>query len=426
MHATSRGRRIFRQLPLGQHGLIEQQRGKVVETLTVVHRPQRLEQIMIQVHFQHRLVVRYRLTGRFQHPAHLWAQLIFSQHQTRRRIHQSASRADAFYLLCQAVFQSCHQRVIAFCLPGSLVQVQLSACGIDQFHVLIAVQITHHPFVDGVTQQQDFNALFTEYLQVRTVQRRRGSVSKQIIDALLLSRFTLKVGIKTGNALFLMSRRKTQQGGDSFTVIRILANTFFQNLSKLTPKRLVLLFIVTQLLEHLQNTLGQSRTNFLHRPIVLQELTADIQGKVGRVDHALHKAEILRQKLLGIIHDENTLYIQFQAAIGIAMIQVKRGTGRQVKQARVFQGALNLVVTPAQGILKVMADMLVEALVFLIGNFLPWALPQCSSRVESFTTLLSVTLSGRQQINRKGNVVGILIDHLANLERIQKIPGIVT
>ena len=71
-----------------------------------------------------------------------------------------------------------------------------------------------------------------------------------------------------------------------------------------------------------------------------------------------------------------------------------------------------------------MADMLVEILVLLITDLLTRALPQSRGRIESLGFLLFPIIARGNKRDRKCHMIRILVNHLANLEIIQKLTGI--
>ncbi len=91
----------------------------------------------------------------------------------------------------------------------------------------------------------------------------------------------------------------------------------------------------------------------------------------------------MRQQLLRGIHDEHALDVQAQAGALVALQhQVHRRRPRHVQQRGVALAALDLVVRPAQGVFEVVAQVLVERLVFLIRDVRLRQGPQRRSLVD--------------------------------------------
>jgi len=53
--------------------------------------------------------------------------------------------------------------------------------------------------------------------------------------------------------------------------------------------------------------------------VLLQEFARDVQRQVAGIDHALDEAQVQRQELLGVVHDEHAPHVQLKAARGLAL-----------------------------------------------------------------------------------------------------------
>ena len=98
----------------------------------------------------------------------------------------------------------------------------------------------------------------------------------------------------------------------------------------------------------------------------MQQLTRHVQGQVARVHNAFDEAEVLRQELLRVVHDEDASHIEFQTLRGIPLPQVERRTSGDVQKARIFAFTLDLVMAPGERVGEVMGQVLIELLVFLV------------------------------------------------------------
>ena len=66
---------------------------------------------------------------------------------------------------------------------------------------------------------------------------------------------------------------------------------------------------------------------------LLEQLAADVQRQIGRIHHAFDKAQIARQQLLGVVHDEHAPHVELDAGFLRAVPQVLRGVLRDVEPA---------------------------------------------------------------------------------------------
>ena len=112
---------------------------------------------------------------------------------------------------------------------------------------------------------------------------------------------------------------------------------------------------------------------------------------------------------------------------GVTIPQVKRRTRRDVEQLRIFLLAFHLGMRPAQRILKIMTNVLVELLVLLVGNIGLAPGPQRIGLVNRFVLvrndLLALILIPFFLFHhdRQGDVVGILADNRFQLPGIEEI-----
>ena len=58
----------------------------------------------------------------------------------------------------------------------------------------------------------------------------------------------------------------------------------------------------------------------------------------------------MRQKLFGILHDEDALYVEFYARLVIGLIQIQRRLRRNVKNGGVLEASFGLGMEPEQRI----------------------------------------------------------------------------
>ncbi len=226
-----------------------------------------------------------------------------------------------------------------------------------------------------------------------------------------------------GNALFAAvvgRRRETQQTGDFFLVGEVFCRTFLEDLTEVFPEALVLLGLVfRQLLQHVQHALGQRRLHRVDDRVFLQDFAGNVQRQVIGVDHALDEAHVQRQERLGLIHHEHALHVELETTRCFALIQIKRRTRRHVQQRGVFQLAFDLVMAPAQRVLVVVRDVLVELLVLLVLHLGARTGPERAGAVDGFPfqrrRLLAFgcrsLLFG--QLDRQGDMVGVFLDDVA-------------
>jgi hypothetical protein len=106
--------------------------------------------------------------------------------------------------------------------------------------------------------------------------------------------------------------------------------------------------VLGQVFQHGQHPLGAAIADGLDVAAFLQQLAADVQRQVGRVDHALDEAQVGRQQGLGVVHDEDALDVELDAGLLVAVPQVHRRLAGEVEQLGVLGAAFDAVVRPGQ------------------------------------------------------------------------------
>ena len=96
--------------------------------------------------------------------------------------------------------------------------------------------------------------------------------------------------------------------------------------AKVLPKFLVALPVVLQQLTKLAlDLLLQVGRDDLQLPVVLEQLPGDVQGQVGRVHHPPDEAEVLRQQVGALVHDEDAIGVQLQPFLILLGVVVEGG-----------------------------------------------------------------------------------------------------
>ena len=154
------------------------------------------------------------------------------------------------------------------------------------------------------------------------------------------------------------------------------------------PELLILLFAVLLHLQQLRlDLLFQGGGDDLQLAVMLKDFTADVQGEVGGIDNALHKAEAVGQQIGALVHDHHAGGIELQALLILPGVEVIGGLGGDIQHGLIGHGALGAGVDDGQGVLPVVELLLVEGVV-LLGLYLGLlALPQGDLGVDGLPLL---------------------------------------
>ena len=118
-------------------------------------------------------------------------------------------------------------------------------------------------------------------------------------------------------------------------------------------------------------------------------------------DHAAHEAQVRRQQLLPVVHDEDALDVEREAAVAaLAVVQVEGRLRRDVEQRARLEAALHVHAEVLERVVPVVGDVLVELAVLVLGDLVLGAGPDRLHRVERLAL----------QANRVRHEVGVALD----------------
>ena len=154
------------------------------------------------------------------------------------------------------------------------------------------------------------------------------------------------------------------------------------------PELLVFLLVVLLHLQQLGLDLFlQGGGDDLQLAVMLQNFTADVQGEIGGIHNALHKAEAVGQQVGALVHDHHAGGVELQALLILPGVEVIGGLGGDIQHGLIGHGALGAGVDDGQGVLPVVELLLVEGVIFLRGDLGLLPLPQRNLGVDGLPLL---------------------------------------
>ena len=185
------------------------------------------------------------------------------------------------------------------------------------------------------------------------------------VDVLLPVLHALDVVGQRGLLLLVIRGVEAQQLGQPAAVGSVLEHSQLDAGAVLLPERLVVL--VTQLLQHVDDLADQLLLDDLEELVLLQVLSADVQGQIVRVDDTADEAQVAGDHVLEVVGDEDAAHVQPDVlSLGAVVPQHVRGRHtRHVQQRLERYLSLSDEVRLAQGALGVLGERLVE--LFILG-----------------------------------------------------------
>ena len=157
----------------------------------------------------------------------------------------------------------------------------------------------------------------------------------------------------------------------------------FEHRTELAPElEVVAGALLLHLLERAQGLLDELLADRLDLPVLLQHLARDVEREIVRVDHALDEAQVRRQELAALVHDEDALDVQLYAALHLGVVDVEGRAAGDVEERVRLERALHLDGDRAERRGPVVRDVLVELFVLAVGHLRLRAVPDRLHRVE--------------------------------------------
>ena len=165
---------------------------------------------------------------------------------------------------------------------------------------------------------------------------------------------------------------------------------------------------------------------------MLEHLTGDVQGYVGRVHHALDKAQVVGQQIGAVLHDQHTAGVELQSLLIILGVEIIGRLAGDEQQRLIGDRALHGDGEHSLGRHIVKELFLIELVVFLVAHLALAALPQGHHAVDGLHFLDVLVLGlvvgaallaavGRHlHLDGVADIVGILADQLRKLVLLQK------
>ena len=355
---------------------------------------------------------------------------------------QDLGDADLLHLVAQHVLHRLQHGLAGL---GLLLGLLLLLVGLGQGvlggggHELLAVdfpQGLHNEVVHVLGAVEDLIALVQDALHLGQLGDLVHALAAGVVVIGLVLAHAVLVGGQ-GGVLALLGGPEQQQIFQLVLVGSVVGHHAVLDLAaEGGPELLVLLRVVLlHLLQLALDLLLQGVGDHLQLPVVLEDFTADVQGEVGGVHHALDEAEVVGQQVGALVHDHHAGGVELQALLVLPGVEVVGGFWGDIQQGLVGHRTLGAGVDDGQGVLPVHELLFVEAVVLLVGDLGLGPLPQGDHGVDGLPLLhrlplglvvvpgvlglglLAVVLHLHD--DGVADVVGVLLDELLELIGLQ-------
>jgi hypothetical protein len=159
-------------------------------------------------------------------------------------------------------------------------------------------------------------------------------------------------------------------------------------------------FVLCDFGEEVHALLNDILANNLEDLVLLEGFTGDVQGQVLRVDNALDEVEVFRDKVLTVVHDENSADVKLDVvALLLGLEEIEGGSDElnqgstvniyecclplgNVQDCLELKLTLNREMLDGEVLLPVIGERLVESTVLLSSNILRVTRPDGLRLVE--------------------------------------------
>ena len=163
---------------------------------------------------------------------------------------------------------------------------------------------------------------------------------------------------------------------------------------------------------------------------MLQHLTRNVQRQVGRIDKALHKAEVFGQKLLALLHDHHAVGVELQAALEVLRAEIERRLLGNEQQRRVGKHALGADVQHAHRLVEIIEVVAVERVVLFLCDLVFVLVPQRDAAVQRLVLIhrfvfvlgdFLLLLPPDLHLDRIADVVAVFLDQRGQTVFLQEL-----
>lgn len=136
-----------------------------------------------------------------------------------------------------------------------------------------------------------------------------------------------------------LRRVETQELGKFAAILSILMDTKLDILAEGLIELLGVVFVLSNLRKQIHALLDDVLADDLQDFVLLKGLTRDVKRQVLRIDDTLDEVEVFRNKVITVIHDEDTADVEFDVvALFLALKEIEWCTGglseRRANKAR--------------------------------------------------------------------------------------------
>ena len=204
----------------------------------------------------------------------------------------------------------------------------------DQLLVLELLQLGDGVLIDGVDEEEGFEALLLEDLEERRILDGREGFTSEVVDRLLDLGHTSDVVLEGGLLVGGLGGVEPEVLGEFGSVLCVFVDTELDVLAEGFVELGEVVLVLSDLGEQVHALLDEVLANDLQDLVLLEGLTGDVEGEILRVDDTLDEVEVLGNKVLTVVHDEDTADVKLDVVallLGLEEIEGSPGFGTSTR-----------------------------------------------------------------------------------------------
>ena len=261
----------------------------------------------------------------------------------------------------------------------------------------VRAQHIHQELVDVVGKKENVVPLFPDPLCLRQFRKGSHRLAGSIVDHLLPFGHGFDVLFQCDGRVLL----RTVEHQQILQLFLVGTVGIQESVFELQAERLVEFVIgrpvvVDDFQQFVPDLLLDAVGDDLQLTIVLQHLAGDVQAQIRGLHHAAHKAEMIRQQSVAVLHDHHSGRVQLEARLIILRVIIRR-CGRGYEQhGLITDSTFRTDADHGRGILEIVKVFLVEGFAVIVGDLALRALPDGHPAVDHFVlgVILPVLLGG--------------------------------
>ena len=142
--------------------------------------------------------------------------------------------------------------------------------------------------------------------------------------------------LEGGHLVRGLGRVEAEELSKLAAVLRILVDTKLDVLAERLVELVKVVLVLRDLGEEVKALLDEVLADDLKDLVLLEGLTGDVERKILGVDDTLYEVEVLRDKILAVVHDEDTADVELDVvALLLGLEEIERSTKKPSCQINV-------------------------------------------------------------------------------------------